>query len=738
MAETGALAGLRVLTLTDESGRFAGKLLAEAGADVLRLRRGEPGPPLTGAAASRGGVLDWWFDGGTRFLPLDLDTAAGRCALSALAARADLVIETEPSGRLAALGLDHPQLAAANPRLVQVSLTPFGREGPRAAWAASDLVSAALGGVLSVTGDPDAPLNGWGRQTGNVGGLYAAICGLAGVPCRAASGRGMQIDLSLQEAVIAHGAGADVLVLPGAPATGRRRAAAGAALERRLRRDGLPRRPRDDHARERPTGAGRLAHGGGIDGFADLTTLQVPRPSPSIRLHGGSVAGRPARARSRSSTRASVAASPTARPGIAEAAASPQLAARNVFRTITGDGPPVAIPGPLVRLPLKPRHYRASLRSTRVPAPRRAARPRLHLGAGWPFATRLLAELGAEVIKIQTETRSQGANGNEHPYFLMWNRGKKSVALNMKHPRAAESAPPPGRTLGCADRELQRRRAGALGRGRRRPCLERAADSRACPAAAPAAWRDFVTYAPTIHALCGLTALTNRAGERDCGVGLPTTTTRAAGLPAHSPSSKRCTPASAPAAVGTSTSRKLEVGVALGLAFVEHLATGREPVAAGNRDPFDDVVPNEVYRCRDGDWLAITARDDSDWSRLTTAIADPALSDPRLATIEGRRARRALVDQRVAAWAAASTPSQRCDASRRPGAGRSRPDGPSSGGARRTACGPRLADRHRSSAARRAIQLDRFPPASTASHRRPRRPTALRRAHLLSMRTRSV
>jgi crotonobetainyl-CoA:carnitine CoA-transferase CaiB-like acyl-CoA transferase len=82
--------------------------------------------------AARGGLLDWWYEGGTRRLPLDLASDADREAFRQLAARADLLIETKPPGRLAALGLDYPNLADANPRLVHLSLTPFGRTGPRA------------------------------------------------------------------------------------------------------------------------------------------------------------------------------------------------------------------------------------------------------------------------------------------------------------------------------------------------------------------------------------------------------------------------------------------------------------------------------------------------------------------------------------------------------------------------------------------------------------------------------
>src|SRR5436309_15212004 len=104
----GALEGLRVLDLTDETGRFAGKLLAETGASVAQLRPAFPGPAMVDpAAAERGGLLDWWYDGGKRKVPLDLSTPSGQDQYRRLAAGADLIIETEPPGRLAVLGLDH-------------------------------------------------------------------------------------------------------------------------------------------------------------------------------------------------------------------------------------------------------------------------------------------------------------------------------------------------------------------------------------------------------------------------------------------------------------------------------------------------------------------------------------------------------------------------------------------------------------------------------------------------------
>ena len=195
----GPLAGVRVVDCTTSSGRLAGKLLGEMGAEVVRLRVGESGDPMTSAP---GGVLDWWFDGGVSVVPLDLADSTDRATFVRLVAGADILLETEPPGRLADLGLDSATLTADHHRLVHVSLTPFGGDGPRAHWQSSDLVIAAAGGMLSVNGVPDEPVTIWGRQMDNIGGMYAAICALAGVFRSRATGRGLRVDLSHQQAVV--------------------------------------------------------------------------------------------------------------------------------------------------------------------------------------------------------------------------------------------------------------------------------------------------------------------------------------------------------------------------------------------------------------------------------------------------------------------------------------------------------------------------------------------------------
>ena len=191
------LSGVRVIDLTGDSGRFATKLLTEFGADVVRITNdGSPGRPMNDEA---GGVLDWWYDGGKDKHFIDLDTDAGQKKYRDLASSADLVIETKTPGELAKLGLDHGDLVAFNPRLVQVSITPFGRTGERSNWVGSDLTAAALGGFLSVGGLPDKPLNVWGRQAYNYAGFMGSLCALAGVFKARRDGVGRHFDISIHE-----------------------------------------------------------------------------------------------------------------------------------------------------------------------------------------------------------------------------------------------------------------------------------------------------------------------------------------------------------------------------------------------------------------------------------------------------------------------------------------------------------------------------------------------------------
>lgn len=209
-----ALAGYRVLDLTDESGAYATKLLADLGADVVRVEPPEGSrlrrlPPLAEhVAAGDAGLGAAYFDTNKRSVVADLGTDAGRARLGRLAARADVVVETFPVGHLDRLGVGATACRAGNAGLVWVSITPFGLTGPRRAWRSSDLTTWALSGVLRTTGDRDrAPVTPGGpvRLSHLLASFNAAVGALVALRARRSTGRGQVVDISVLEAAMLSG-----------------------------------------------------------------------------------------------------------------------------------------------------------------------------------------------------------------------------------------------------------------------------------------------------------------------------------------------------------------------------------------------------------------------------------------------------------------------------------------------------------------------------------------------------
>ncbi|MEY2450201.1 MAG: hypothetical protein QOH79_3677, partial [Acidimicrobiaceae bacterium] len=545
----GPLDGLRVIDLTDDSGRFATKLLAECGASVARLGQGSNGPAMQSAeTAQRGGLLDWWYDGGKRRVSADLDTDEGRSHYRRLAEAADLVIETEAPGRLTDLGIDHDDLVGANPRLVQVSLTPFGRTGPRASWQTTDLVTAALGGVLSLSGLPDEPVNPWGRQSFNVASFMAAICGLAGVRAARVTGTGQHIDLAMHEAVCTtveqlffqywfddvqpyakvaprqgslHWIGAYVVV----PAK-----SGWLMISPAPNVPGLLKWMADEAFEE-----GRDLIALSLEEVvADVPRLMKTMASFALTRDANSLFHE---AQGRHIAFGEV-------QSVAQVAANPQHAFRRFFRTVAWDGPEARVPGPVARFhgtpvaapappPAAPIELdelardwgsRPSPHATKQELSKPLEGVRVvdlsHVLAG-PFCTRLLGDLGADIIKFQTMERATSVNDPNHPYFYVWNRSKRAVSLNMKDPRATDVA---RRLIEQADVVIENFSAGVLARwglayeavAAWNPAVVYLTMS-GCGHEGP--WSNLVTYAPTIHALSGLTYLSNPPGRGDVGPG---------------------------------------------------------------------------------------------------------------------------------------------------------------------------------------------------------------------------
>ena len=202
----------RVLDLTDGQGVFCTKLLADYGADVVKVEpptgdRGRAkGPFANDDPQTESSLYFLLYNTNKRSITLDLATEEGRDIFKRLAAQADVVVESLPVGHMTSLGLDYQALREANPGLVMASISPFGQTGPWKNFKSSDLIAMAASGYMQITGDPDQPPVRLGNEHSHFpGAQYAAVAILAALYHRdMLSGEGQYIDVSLQEALITY------------------------------------------------------------------------------------------------------------------------------------------------------------------------------------------------------------------------------------------------------------------------------------------------------------------------------------------------------------------------------------------------------------------------------------------------------------------------------------------------------------------------------------------------------
>jgi crotonobetainyl-CoA:carnitine CoA-transferase CaiB-like acyl-CoA transferase len=204
----GPLAGCRVLELARVlAGPWAGQILADLGAEVIKVERpgaGDDtrgwGPPfVTGADGNNlGSAYYHSCNRGKRSIAVDFETAAGQRIVRKLAQRSDVVIENFKVGGLAKFGLDYASLAKDNPRLIYCSITGFGQDGPYAHRAGYDLLVQGMGGIMDITGMPDGePTRGGVAYADVFTGVYSALGILAAIIERDKTGHGSYIDTAL-------------------------------------------------------------------------------------------------------------------------------------------------------------------------------------------------------------------------------------------------------------------------------------------------------------------------------------------------------------------------------------------------------------------------------------------------------------------------------------------------------------------------------------------------------------
>ncbi len=206
MATPQALEGYRVLDLADEKAVYCGKLLADLGADVIKVeppggdRTRGMGPFWRGAPHPDRSLFFWYMNTSKRGITLDVTKRDGQELFRRLARSADVVVESAPPGWMDGLGIGFEALRAVNPRLVFASVTGFGQSGPYRDFRADEMIAMAMGGVMHSSGPPERPpVRSRIPAIGYLASMHAAQGVLMALRARRRTARGQHVDISMQE-----------------------------------------------------------------------------------------------------------------------------------------------------------------------------------------------------------------------------------------------------------------------------------------------------------------------------------------------------------------------------------------------------------------------------------------------------------------------------------------------------------------------------------------------------------
>jgi crotonobetainyl-CoA:carnitine CoA-transferase CaiB-like acyl-CoA transferase len=680
------LANLRVLDLADASGAFAGRVLAALGADVVLVE--PPGghpmrrqPPLATGRDDGASLAFQFYHAGKRSLVADRATRAGDALVGRLADAAHVVVTTDaPVGARA--------LAARHPRTVVASITPFGHDGPRSGWLATDTILQATGGLAYVNGHAAGPpLRTLGLQAHHQAGIFAAIGAVVEVLGGPAGSGPRLVDVSAHAAVAAsleHVAAAFLA-------------------------EGVVARRQGTLHWNRAFRAGRCRDGWVLHSLmGDWTTLAAwvaselgdegavlldPRWEDQREryLHAEDlfevldrwVATRDAR---QVVDGAQLRRLPYAALGRPEALAwHPQLRARRFFADARLAGADAETPVPAApflldgaRLPVRGAPslgaHGQEVEATWLAEPpwrpgrRRQAGTRPLAGTEvldftWvvagPAATRTLADLGARVVTVEhpgtslERDRRGGLTGT-----LM--RGKESVVLDLRRAEGRRIARELAHGADVVADNFSARVMPQLGLDAATLRSER--PDLVCLAmsgyGATGPWADRVSYGPTLQAEAGFTLLMAEPGGPPAGLGHSYADLASGHLAALAVLASLWRRARTGAGATIDFSQLEALAGLVGPTVAGGVAAGEPPAPLGNASQEGPMVPHGMYPAAGDDrWVAIAVRSDEEWRRLAHAMEQPLLaSDERFATLDARRRVEPAIDALVAAWTGSRSP----------------------------------------------------------------------------------
>jgi crotonobetainyl-CoA:carnitine CoA-transferase CaiB-like acyl-CoA transferase len=716
MKGASALAGRRVLELADESGEYCGKLLADMGADVIKIEppdgeRSRWIPPFRGDEPGPDNSLSFLYaNTNKRSVTLDLSKREGVEEIRRLAATADVLLETFSPGTLESLDLGYDALRRDNPGLVMTSITGFGQTGPHRDYKSSDLIANALGGSMYVTGfESEPPVTLAGSQAYRMASTCAAASTLIALFWRDAGGHGQHVDISIEETMLAvtHICGVgkwlDDGIIPRRGGTGLFASVPSGAY---ACKDGLiylmVNRPLHwkalaqwisevtgndavlDPLFEGPSSS-RFEHRDLLDHYiSDLTS----RFTVDEVYHEGQ--------------RRHLAVTPVNQ--VPAVVRDPQLAARNFFVRVDDAQGGLTIPGAPYKHALTPWSIRRpapavgehnaevlgvggwglGVRGSRKFQPTPPPQPptptaalagirvlEFTTGMAGPWIGRFMAYCGAEVIKVESRKRpdvtrqyvppwapERGIQEQLSPWFTDWNAGKRFVSLDLTKPEAVELAL---RLVSKCDVVIENYRAGVMGKLGLGYAAMRAVKSDII-AFSTAGYGDtgpyssYVTWGPNIEAMAGLSTLTGFP-QHECTMtqyAYPDALSALHGLFAVMCALDHRQRTGEGQYVNLS---QLEASAAvIGDELMEFTVNGRAPIKLGNRSRF--AAPHGCYRCVGDDrWCAIAVFDDGEWQRFCHVLERREwLEDPRFAAAAARLQNVEALDRMIEEWTATRDP----------------------------------------------------------------------------------
>jgi crotonobetainyl-CoA:carnitine CoA-transferase CaiB-like acyl-CoA transferase len=679
------ISSLRILELGNTAAvEFCGKLFSGFGASVLRAHlAAAPVKPTAPQIAEAMSAEYAWFNTGKSNVAIDPAQAGGCDQLRQLLQCADIVLDGLGPDGLEKLGFTVDTLRAANPGLVLVRVTPFGQTGPYRDFAAEEITLYAMSGLSQSTGDgAREPLNAAPRICSGAAGQKAFAAAMMALLRRARSGCGDVVELSIHEVAM------DLYEV---------------AITEFLAIGKVARRNNDEHAmvpwRTYPCRDGdALVIGGPMRHWPKAAEVfGEPKLCKEFADMGSRISHRKEvealmRPWLMANDRLTIYHELQARglacaylASISEALASPQNAARGAFveveqpgfgrcrmpdapflstelpwRTAPAPRPGDAVTSAAQLWPQRPAGKAASSAPASLPLEGIRVVDFSHDWAG-PHATRMLADYGADVIKVEYPLRLDGMRGgypakvNDHPRLCQLHRNKRAVTLDLKIPEHLETC---RKLIASADVVLENSRPGVMDRlgvgyeamSTLNPRLIFAALS-AFGATGPEA--RYGGYGGAIEAISGLQALTAydpdsprvRIREMDVFNGVFGACAVLAALVQREATGR---------GQWIDLSEREATAWLIGEYFAAYTATGVEPLPRGNRDP--QFVQGIYASAGEDRWIAIAVRNDAEWAALAAEIGDAELTtDPRFATMALCRANQDLIDAKITAWTSRHT-----------------------------------------------------------------------------------